>query len=83
MLGNAAEWTTVGADSGVIGGEFATRSGQLSCDTWAPQVRAWNESDPQLPKSRWWLTDAFFIGLRLVRAGDARIPDTPIPNPDA
>lgn len=67
MLGNAAEWTTVAADSGVIGGEFATTADQLSCETWAPQTRAWNETDPQLPKSRWWLTDAFFVGLRLVR----------------
>lgn len=27
----------------------------------------WNIRDPQMPKSRWWLTDAPFIGFRIVR----------------
>lgn len=27
----------------------------------------WNKRDPQIPKSRWWLTDAAFVGFRLVR----------------
>jgi len=29
--------------------------------------RAWKQQDPQLPKSIWYLTDAQFIGFRLVR----------------
>lgn len=28
---------------------------------------AWNRRDPQLPKSRWWLTDGMFVGFRIVR----------------
>jgi formylglycine-generating enzyme required for sulfatase activity len=28
---------------------------------------AWNKRDPQVPKSRWWLTDAAFVGFRIVR----------------
>jgi hypothetical protein len=28
---------------------------------------AWQQRDPQLPKSLWWLTDAFFVGFRIVR----------------
>lgn len=32
--------------------------------SWDP---AWNKRDPQVPKSRWWLTDAWFVGFRLVR----------------
>jgi formylglycine-generating enzyme required for sulfatase activity len=28
---------------------------------------AWNKRDPQVPKSRWWLTDAPFVGFRIVR----------------
>ena len=28
---------------------------------------AWNKRDPQFPKSRWWLTDAAFVGFRVVR----------------
>jgi hypothetical protein len=27
----------------------------------------WNQRDPQIPKSRWWLTDASFVGFRVVR----------------
>lgn len=27
----------------------------------------WNVRDPQIPKSRWWLTDGMFIGFRIVR----------------
>ncbi|HEX5026417.1 MAG TPA: SUMF1/EgtB/PvdO family nonheme iron enzyme [Agriterribacter sp.] len=28
---------------------------------------SWNKRDPQIPKSRWWLTDAMFVGFRIVR----------------
>jgi formylglycine-generating enzyme required for sulfatase activity len=28
---------------------------------------SWNKRDPQVPKSRWWLTDAPFAGFRIVR----------------
>jgi len=31
---------------------------------WLPE---WNKRDPQIPKSKWWLTDAAFAGFRLVR----------------
>ncbi len=31
---------------------------------WEP---AWNQRDPQIPKSRWWLTDASFVGFRVIR----------------
>lgn len=27
----------------------------------------WNVRDPQIPKSRWWLTDGMFVGFRIVR----------------
>jgi hypothetical protein len=33
----------------------------------AVQDDSWNERDPQLPKSRWWLSDGPFVGFRLVR----------------
>lgn len=32
--------------------------------SWHPD---WNQRDPQIPRSRWWLTDAAFVGFRLVR----------------
>lgn len=28
---------------------------------------SWNKRDPQIPKSRWWLTDGMFAGFRIVR----------------
>jgi formylglycine-generating enzyme required for sulfatase activity len=27
----------------------------------------WNRRDPQIPKSKWWLTEAKDVGIRLVR----------------
>jgi hypothetical protein len=27
----------------------------------------WNKRDPQIPKSKWWLTDGMFVGFRIVR----------------
>jgi formylglycine-generating enzyme required for sulfatase activity len=29
--------------------------------------RNWKMTDPQLPKSTWWLSDAKWVGIRLVR----------------
>jgi formylglycine-generating enzyme required for sulfatase activity len=28
---------------------------------------SWNQRDPQVPKSRWWLTDGMFVGFRILR----------------
>ncbi len=44
----------------------------------------WKIQDPQLPKSRWFHTDALFLGFRVVRplnAGDIKLPPTE-PNKD-
>ena len=35
----------------------------------------WKMRDPQLPKSIWWLTDAQFVGFRLVRPLEVPPPD--------
>jgi formylglycine-generating enzyme required for sulfatase activity len=67
MLGNVAEWIVAGADSMVAGGSYLTPPRELTCAARMRQVSEWNVTDPQLPKSRWWLTDAPFIGMRLVR----------------
>jgi formylglycine-generating enzyme required for sulfatase activity len=67
MVGNVAEWVTAGADSMVAGGSWMNTPAELTCTTRAHQISAWNVTDPQLPKSRWWLTDAPFVGMRLVR----------------
>jgi formylglycine-generating enzyme required for sulfatase activity len=68
LLGNAAEWVDAADDAPVVkGGAFADAAASVRCDARAAQTPAWNISDPQLPKSHWWLSDAPFVGLRLVR----------------
>lgn len=49
------------------GGHFRSPKEELSCALRIPSEKKWNRRDPQIPKSRWWNTDAPFIGFRLVR----------------
>jgi formylglycine-generating enzyme required for sulfatase activity len=68
LLGNVTEWVQgVDADSVVKGGSYADAAESLTCTARRRQTPAWNATDPQLPKSRWWLPDATFVGLRIVR----------------
>jgi hypothetical protein len=39
----------------------------LRCASRAGSSKKWKQRDPQMPKSLWWLTDAPFVGFRLVR----------------
>lgn len=67
MLGNAAEWCT-GRDGRPVtmGGNYRTKASELESALRVPPTPAWNASDPQLPKSVWWLADAGFVGFRVV-----------------
>jgi hypothetical protein len=49
------------------GGSFREAASAVGPDARAQQDASWNERDPQLPKSRWWLSDGPFVGFRLVR----------------
>lgn len=49
------------------GGHYQSTEDELSCDARIMSERWWNRRDPQIPKSRWWYTDAPFAGIRLVR----------------
>lgn len=68
MLGNVGEWVS-GADGEPVvkGGSFLDEAQDVTCAARQKQTPAWNATDPQLPKSRWWLPDAPFVGFRLVR----------------
>lgn len=68
LLGNVGEWVTT-ADSGhaLRGGTWRDAGASLDAHTRALQAPSWNQTDPQVPKSRWWLPDAPFTGIRLVR----------------
>ena len=49
------------------GGSFQDDAKELRCANRIPSDASWNRRDPQMPKSRWWLTDAAFTGFRVVR----------------
>jgi formylglycine-generating enzyme required for sulfatase activity len=70
LFGNAAEWVAAGNASVARGGSYRTAPDTLGPDTRAEQDESWNERDPQLPKSKWWLSDGPFAGFRI--AVDAR-----------
>ena len=61
------EWATdLEGKSVVCGGTFLDPADGITPGArryWTPK---WQETDPQLPKSRWWLADAPFAGFRLV-----------------
>jgi formylglycine-generating enzyme required for sulfatase activity len=71
LFGNAAEWVTAGPGGNdtlvTRGGSFRDGPEALGPGARAVQDDSWNERDPQLPKSRWWLSDGPFVGFRLVR----------------
>lgn len=51
----------------VRGGSYMDNSNQLRCSNRIASDAKWNQRDPQIPKSRWWLTDGMFVGFRVVR----------------
>jgi len=67
MLGNVKEWVT-GRDGKPVtkGGSYNSPAEQLTVTAREPQVSAWNASDPQVPKSKWWLADGSYVGFRIV-----------------
>jgi len=51
----------------VRGGSFEDEAKDLRAANRRAWEPSWNQRDPQIPKSRWWLTDASFVGFRVVR----------------
>lgn len=49
------------------GGGFTATAGDLRSAKRLASDPVWNRRDPQIPKSRWWITDAPSVGFRLVR----------------
>ncbi len=67
MLGNVGEWATDLEGKPVLcGGAFKDEASLISPTTRRRFEPKWQETDPQIPKSRWWLADAPFAGFRLV-----------------
>lgn len=51
----------------VRGGSYLDEGTKCTCSNRIPSDASWNKRDPQIPKSRWWLTDGMFVGFRVVR----------------
>ncbi|MEO6732084.1 MAG: formylglycine-generating enzyme family protein [Ferruginibacter sp.] len=49
------------------GGGFLDEAHQLRAANRFKSDPIWNKRDPQIPKSKWWLTDAPSVGFRIVR----------------
>ncbi len=67
MLGNVMEWCQ-GLDGKPIacGGSFKDPAEKVHPGARERQTPQWNMTDPQYPKSRWWLSDAPFVGFRVI-----------------
>ena len=77
LWGNAAEWVTDGKGGfAILGGSYREEKIDPAAMEPIPETPDWNESDPQFPKSVWWLVDGPFIGMRVVTA-DAAPSATP------
>ena len=67
MLGNTGEWATDLEGKPVLcGGTFLDGPPGITPTMrrrWTPK---WQATDPQFPKSRWWLADGKFVGFRIV-----------------
>lgn len=61
--------TTVGSKypKSVKGGSYLDEAKELRCANRIASHVNWNIRDPQIPKSKWWLTDGMFMGFRVVR----------------
>ncbi|WP_235296219.1 formylglycine-generating enzyme family protein [Portibacter marinus] len=63
LYGNVMEWTL---DKRVLkGGSYIDNESDITADTNIKYDRKWQQRDPQIPKSIWWLTDGPFVGFRL------------------
>jgi Sulfatase-modifying factor enzyme 1 len=67
MLGNVAEWAKDAEGKPVIcGGSFRDKTAAISSLMVEPSSPKWNEADPQIPKSKWWLANGQHVGLRII-----------------
>ena len=67
MVGNVGEWAMDADNKPVLcGGTFLDKAEQVTPLARQRQTPEWQATDPQLPKSRWWLADGKFVGFRVV-----------------
>jgi hypothetical protein len=67
LCGNVAEWCITEEGKGVVlGGSYRDAAEAVGCAALQRDTPSWNRSDPQFPKSVWWLADAPHVGMRIV-----------------
>lgn len=67
MLGNVGEWCLDEQNHPIlIGGSWKNSYKKSGPNSKLKPEKSWNATDPQLPKSIWWLADASWAGIRLV-----------------
>lgn len=65
--GNAAEWVmTETRRPYAMGGGYRDTAEDSKATSAQRQASSWNQSDPQIPKSQWWLADCSWVGFRFV-----------------
>lgn len=66
--GNVAEWVSDPEPVPfAMGGSYLDEADRCTVRTRLMYKENWQASDPQIPKSPWWLSDGGFVGIRLVR----------------
>ncbi|MEZ6196190.1 MAG: SUMF1/EgtB/PvdO family nonheme iron enzyme [Planctomycetota bacterium] len=72
MHGNAAEWVDGRDGTAVLkGGSWQDDVEKLVVTGREAWRERWQMTDPQIPKSQWWLSDGPFAGMRLARSWKA------------
>ena len=71
MHGNVGEWCAPTNDHPEEevsrGGHYFDEPGALKCGFRLLRTPEWQVTDPQIPKSTWWLSDCSYVGFRVVR----------------
>jgi formylglycine-generating enzyme required for sulfatase activity len=73
IVGNVGEWCQKSDPKGmgvIRGGSFNDKAFCLRCAARNIEAEDWNDLDPNTPQSIWWLSDADFVGFRIVRSLD-------------
>lgn len=77
MVGNVAEWVMSDDRRPVaMGGSYLDEPENCSPESKQQQERGWNASDPQIPKSQWWLADCSWVGFRFVSEDEPKQGNT-------
>jgi len=66
--GNVMEWCRTMDGEGFVacGGSYISTPEDSTAFSYAEQDWEWQMTDPQIPKSPWWMSDASWVGMRII-----------------